>query len=109
MSKVLRMAEAARLLGVSLSTLWRWERSGDFPKRIRLGVRTVGIREDELMAWIEGRQRPGMDPARTPKNRLPQIAPAPIETEAPKLPKRKTRARKRVRASAKAADVGARA
>jgi predicted DNA-binding transcriptional regulator AlpA len=39
----IRYQEAARLLGVSRFTLWRWSREGLFPKPIKLGPNTSGF------------------------------------------------------------------
>jgi len=63
---ILRTAEVARLTGLSRTTLWRLERSGEFPSRVRLGQNSVGWREDEIARWIEARPRcrtgPGIHP-----------------------------------------------
>ncbi len=37
------------------STVWRWERDGLFPKRIKLGPHAVGWLESEVDAWIAKR------------------------------------------------------
>lgn len=39
---------------VDKATLWRWERDGKFPRRVKLGSR-VGWFEDEVDAWQEQR------------------------------------------------------
>jgi len=39
---------------VDRTTLWRWERDGTFPKRVKLGSRS-GWFEDEIDAWIAQR------------------------------------------------------
>jgi prophage regulatory protein len=51
-TRILREADVHRLTGVSRVSRWRWERSGRFPQRIRLGERAVGWREDEILAWL---------------------------------------------------------
>lgn len=40
---------------VSHMTLWRWERKGLFPKRVRIGPRRVAWRADEIEAWLAAR------------------------------------------------------
>jgi predicted DNA-binding transcriptional regulator AlpA len=54
---ILRTAEVVRLTGLSRTTLWRLERSRDFPSRVRLGANSVGWREDEVRNWIDSRPR----------------------------------------------------
>jgi len=43
--------------GLSATTIWRMERRGEFPKRLRLSANAVGWREEELKAWIDARDR----------------------------------------------------
>lgn len=45
--------------GLSRTSIWRLERAGDFPKRIRLSAGAVGYRRAEVHAWIESRQSVG--------------------------------------------------
>src|SRR5262249_40064074 len=54
---ILRTAAVVQRTGLSRTTLWRLERAGDFPSRIRLGVNSVGWNSDEIEAWIERRPR----------------------------------------------------
>ena len=54
---VLRTPEVTRLTGLSRTTLWRLERRGVFPRRIRLGANSVGWLEDEVEEWIASRPR----------------------------------------------------
>jgi len=54
---VLRASETMKLVGLSRTTLWRMERRGDFPKRLRLGPSTVGWLESEVQDWIASRPR----------------------------------------------------
>jgi len=57
-SGVIRTPELLYQLGVSRSTVWRWEKScPDFPKRIRLGERSVGWLRSEVNAWLASRDR----------------------------------------------------
>lgn len=41
--------------GISKTTLWRWVREGHFPKPVRLGVKCVAWRPDEIDQWINTR------------------------------------------------------
>jgi len=36
-------------------TLWRWEKSGSFPRRVQLGPGSVGYFEDEIDGWLKAR------------------------------------------------------
>lgn len=53
--RVLRKREVADRLGVSIMTIWRWEKSNDFPKRVQLGLSSVGYLEDEVEAWLHAK------------------------------------------------------
>ena len=55
--RFLRLAEVRNLTGLSATTLWRLEQTGDFPKRCRLGPNCVGWRLTELSDWIDTRPR----------------------------------------------------
>lgn len=63
---ILRTLDVARLTGLSRTTLWRLERTGAFPTRLRLGANSVGWIEEDVRAWIEGRPR-GMAYQRDPQ------------------------------------------
>jgi prophage regulatory protein len=54
---ILRTSEVIRLTGLSRTTLLRLERQGKFPTRIRLGLNSVGWREEEVRNWVETRPR----------------------------------------------------
>lgn len=57
LNEMLRLKEAAQLLGFSLVTLWRLgETDPTFPKKIRITSRCVGYRLGDLLAWQETRQ-----------------------------------------------------
>jgi prophage regulatory protein len=55
MQRIVRRGEAASILGISDTTLWRWTRDGRFPKPIKLGPNTVGWLHDDLEAWLASR------------------------------------------------------
>lgn len=53
-TKVIRFSELSKKLGgVSRSTVDRWEKAGSFPKRIRLGLNSMGWRENDVDVFIE--------------------------------------------------------
>src|SRR5687767_1259580 len=52
---MLRLPEVIEATGLSRPTIYRLERKGEFPKRRRLGVNSVGWVEEELAVWIRGR------------------------------------------------------
>lgn len=58
-SNIARPRDLPGITGLSKTTCWRLERSGDFPKRIQLSAGAVGYRTSELLAWVESRQTVG--------------------------------------------------
>lgn len=52
---ILRPAEVSRLTGLSATTLWRFRKSGQFPKAIKLGEKSIGWLASEVDAWLESR------------------------------------------------------
>ncbi|HSS52108.1 MAG TPA: helix-turn-helix domain-containing protein [Thermoanaerobaculia bacterium] len=58
-SPILRPAQAARLLGISRTTLYRWEAAGRLAPRVILGPGTSGWREEDLAAFIAAAPRGG--------------------------------------------------
>ena len=66
--RVIDAKELVRIVPVSLMHIWRLERAGEFPARIRLGSKKVGWILSEVMAWIEAKKTargpvPGHDDA----------------------------------------------
>lgn len=59
LSEIIRPRELPTETGLSRTTVWRQERTGDFPKRIRLSAGAVGYRRAEVEAWLESRQTVG--------------------------------------------------
>jgi predicted DNA-binding transcriptional regulator AlpA len=54
-SEVVRPAEAALVLSVSLSLLKKWRAEGVGPRFVRLGGRAIGYRQADLSDWIAAR------------------------------------------------------
>lgn len=51
--RLLKLPEVIQLTGVSKSEIDRKEKAGKFPKRIRLGYRSIAWAENEINAWIQ--------------------------------------------------------
>lgn len=51
--RILRKPELMTKIQLSDATIWRLERAGKFPKRIRLGGQSVGWFLDEVNEWLE--------------------------------------------------------
>ena len=64
--KVLRTRDVADVTGLSRVTIWRLERAGDFPNRIRLGQNSVGWLQDEIEAWLINRRQTNDRTQRSP-------------------------------------------
>ena len=54
--RVLRKPEVFARISLSDATIWRMEKAGRFPKRIRLGGNSVGWIESEIKEWLEQRK-----------------------------------------------------
>ena len=52
---ILRTKVVVERVGLSRSHLWRLERDGQFPRKIRLGPNSVGYVESEIDEWIAAR------------------------------------------------------
>jgi len=53
--RIVRLPEVLAMTGVSESTIARWEQNGEFPSRVRIGVRSVGWRLSQVSRWILSR------------------------------------------------------
>lgn len=51
--KYLRTRDVLKLLNISRSTLFRLEKKGLFPKRIKIGDRAIGWIEKEVSEWMK--------------------------------------------------------
>ena len=52
---IYRPRAAAKYLGVSPSTLYRWAAATDFPRPIKLGRQASGWRKADLDKWLDSR------------------------------------------------------
>ena len=50
---ILRTAKLQTYVGLSRTTIWRLEKSGQFPKRVRLGQNSVGWLKGDVDTWLE--------------------------------------------------------
>ena len=53
--RCLRPREVAARLGIGVSTLWRWQREGRFPKPVRLSARCSIWRLADIEVFLAGR------------------------------------------------------
>ncbi len=59
---LIRPRPLAKSLGVSTTTLWRWQKRGDFPIPYRLGANSIGWDEDEIRQWLRARRMVSSQP-----------------------------------------------
>ena len=55
-NRICRLRECCALVGLSPSSVYRLEKTGAFPQRVRLSKNCVGFRYSELLAWVASRQ-----------------------------------------------------
>lgn len=58
-SNIARPRDLPYLTGLSRTTIWRLERAGEFPRRIRLSAGAVGYRMADIQAWLDSRKTIG--------------------------------------------------
>jgi len=51
--RLIRKPELMSMIGLSDSTIWRLEKGGRFPRRIRLGGNAVAWSASEIALWLE--------------------------------------------------------
>ena len=49
----LNIKEVSKLLGISVSTINRLIKNGDFPKKIKLSPRRIVFMKSEITQWME--------------------------------------------------------
>jgi|GEM_PF-1122892 len=60
--QIVRPKPLAKRLGVHVTTLWRWCRDKKFPPPLQLGDNSIGWKESDVVAWLNGRAAAGRDP-----------------------------------------------
>jgi prophage regulatory protein len=55
--RIYRLKELPRVTGLSLTTIWRLQKSGDFPPRVQLSPGRVGCLASAVDTWVESRQQ----------------------------------------------------
>lgn len=59
---IIREKEITKVVGLSRTTIWRKERAGLFPARVRLGGgRAVGWLRSDLVAWLQSLKEKGSE------------------------------------------------
>ena len=56
-TRLINEKQVLALIGLSRSTRWRLEQSGQFPSRRQVSTRAVRWNLAEVLEWIESRQR----------------------------------------------------
>lgn len=51
--RVIRKPELFSRIGLADATIWRLEKAGKFPKRIKLGGNSVGWLDSEVSSWLK--------------------------------------------------------
>ncbi|ENH5658089.1 AlpA family phage regulatory protein [Escherichia coli] len=54
-TQYLRPKDLANQLGISVSSLWRWARTGKIPKPIKLSERVTAWSSTEINSWLEAK------------------------------------------------------
>lgn len=63
-SSIIRLGELQKLIGLSSCTIWRLERQGRFPARLKIGKRAVGWLFSDVRSWINDRKTSASKPQR---------------------------------------------
>ena len=61
-NRLLRRPEVERLTGLSRASIYRLMAHGDFPRPLRVGVRGVRWRSEDIDRWLAGREVAGSEP-----------------------------------------------
>ncbi len=60
--QIIREKEIVKVTGLSRTSIWRKEKDGTFPKRVRLGSgRAIGWTRASVEQWVEGLKEQGGD------------------------------------------------
>lgn len=55
MTRFIRLPQVMATVGFSAMTIWRREKVGTFPRRVKLGPNSVAWIEEEIAAWCDAR------------------------------------------------------
>lgn len=55
-AEIIRPAALPSSTGLSKTTIWRLERAGKFPRRLRLSPGAVGYRRADIKSWLASRE-----------------------------------------------------
>ena len=55
--QILNVKDVSLITKLSRVTIWRLEKEGKFPPRIKISQKRIGWRKDEVAKWIEARSR----------------------------------------------------
>ncbi len=72
--RILPWSQVKIICGLSRTTVWRMQKSGDFPNCVQVSQNRVGWWQSELLAWKRART-----PRRLPEPRVIVAAPKPAE------------------------------
>lgn len=56
MNNIIRAKELAKRLTISIPTLWRMEKNGELPPKIKITERISGWRESDIQKWLSSRE-----------------------------------------------------
>ena len=75
--RILPWSQVKVICGLSRTTVWRMQKTGDFPACVQVSQNRVGWWQSELLAWKRART-----PRRLPEPRVIVVAPKPVEPQA---------------------------
>ena len=55
--EIWRIGKVMKATGLSRTTIWRMEKSSAFPGRVQISARNIGWYSDEIMDFVNQRQR----------------------------------------------------
>ena len=50
--RIMRLDEVKKITGLSKASIYRFEKNGDFPKKVNIGKRSVGWFENEIEDFL---------------------------------------------------------
>lgn len=57
--ELVKPAQLTHALGINKTTLWRWCKAGNGPKRVAIGA-TVFFQREDVLAWLAKHKRTGL-------------------------------------------------